>query len=220
MEINKFYIDCNNNKTELCKIGAKYGTDKSPYNDIRNDYYRHSYTPFYSLLFSNRRYDRINLGEVGILHNSSIKMWREYFPNASIYGWDGNHDHLENAKSHNLKNVFYDYMHTSYEKSIQQAFAETQVKFDILIDDASHLFWDQIRLIRECTNYLSPNSTLIIEDIDKNNAEENYIFEIKNYGHDKYYDSISFIEFNHTNKNLMDYNNDKIIMMTRSNYLN
>jgi hypothetical protein len=218
MNINKFYINCNTNKTELCEIGAKYGTDKSPYNDLTSEYYRHSYTPFYSLLFSNIRNDQINLGEVGILYNSSIKMWREYFSNANIYAWDGNHDHLENAKSHNLHNVFYDYMHTSYEESIQQSFNKTQIKFNILIDDASHFFWDQIRLIRGCVDYLLPNSTLIIEDIDKNNSDESYISEIKNYGHDKYYDSISFIEFDHTNKNLIDYNNDKIIVLTRSNY--
>lgn len=218
MNISKFYINCFDNKTDLCEIGAKYGTDKSPYSYVNKNYYRHSYTPFYSILFSKYRYQKINFGEVGILHNSSIKMWREYFLNANIYAWDGHHGHIENAKKCNLHNVLYDYMHTSFEDSIEKSFLKSGVKFDILIDDASHLFWDQIRLIRGCVKYLLPQSFLVIEDIDKNNTEQSYIEEIKNYGHDKYYDEISFIEFNHNNRNLIDYNNDKIILLTRSNY--
>jgi hypothetical protein len=218
MIINKFYVNSFDNKTDLCKIGAKYGTDKSPYNDLTEKYYRHSYTPFYSILFSKYRYQKINFGEIGILHNSSIKMWREYFLNATIYAWDGHNGHIENGKRNNLNNVFYDYMHTTFEESIKESFVKSNVKFDILIDDASHLFWDQIRLIRGCVQYLLPGSLLIVEDIDKNNSEQLYIDEIKNYGHDKYYDEISFIEFNHNNKNLIDYDNDKILLMTRSNY--
>jgi hypothetical protein len=220
MHINKFYINCFDNKTELCEIGAKHGTDKSPYSYVNKDYYRHSYTPFYSILFSRYRHQKINFGEIGILHNSSIKMWREYFLNANIYAWDGHREHIENAKKCKLQNVVYDYMHTSFEESIEQSLSKCKVKFDILIDDASHLFWDQIRLIRGCAKYLLPSSILIIEDIDKGNLEESYINEIKNYGYDKYYDEISFIEFNHNNRNLIDYDNDKIILMTRSNYGN
>ena len=33
------------------------------------------------------------------------------------------------------------------------------------------------------------------------------------YGHDKFFDSISFIEFNHENSELGEFNNDKIILM-------
>ena len=221
MIINNFQINCLDNATELCKIGAKYGTDKSPISSYLTtqyyDYdYRHSYTSFYSLLFSNLKNKNINLGEIGIASNSSIKMWREYFSFANIYGWDGNEDLIKNAYSHNLKNVMYDYMHTGSEESIKKAFSNFNIKYDILIDDASHLFWDQIRLIRLCVDYLKKDSLLIIEDIDKNIPESEYVNEIKLYGHDQYYKDISFIEFSHNNRNLGKYNNDKIILLTRN----
>ena len=218
MNISRVSIDCSDSKTELCKIGAKYGTDKSPYSDVRSDYYRHSYTPFYSILFSNLRHQKINFGEVGILDNYSTKMWREYFSKANLYAWDANSKLIENARSHKLENVKYDYMHTSYEDSIEKAFKNSNCKFNVLIDDASHFFWDQIRLIRECVDYLAPNALLIIEDIYMNASDHDYISTIKEYNHDQYYDSISFIEFNHTNRNLKDYDNDKIILLERSNY--
>jgi hypothetical protein len=218
MKINTYYINCNTSVTDLCEIGAKYGTDKSPvYSHLTKNYYnrdyRHSYTPFYSILFSFLKNQKINFGEIGIAQNSSIKMWREYFSNAKIYSWDGNIEIVEKAKQDNLKDVVYDYMHTEYEESIQKAFLNCGVKFDVLLDDASHFFWDQIRVIRLSTNYLKTGSLLIIEDIDKNIPNIDYITEILKYGHDKFFDNISFIEFDHENTELGNFNNNKIILM-------
>jgi len=48
--MNSTIIDYENTKTELCKIGAKYGTDKSPYNTKSFVHggvgHRHPYTCF------------------------------------------------------------------------------------------------------------------------------------------------------------------------------
>lgn len=216
MEVYNYNIEEYNTSTDLCKIGAKFGTDKSPYNNSLELNYRHSYTPFYSVLFSGMKNKNINLGEVGIFKNSSIKMWREYFKNATLYAWDGSYENIENAKKSNLKNTYYDYMHTEYEDTIIEAFSKLNCKLDILIDDASHLFWDQIRLIRNCVHYLNPGSILIVEDLYSHNLESDYVEEIKRYGHDKYYDSISFINLFHNNSSLGEHNNDKIALMYRS----
>jgi SAM-dependent methyltransferase len=216
-KVNKFFLQCFSSKTELCEIAAKYESDKSPYN-YGGIKYRHSYTPFYSMLFSNFRENEIIIGEVGILYNASIKAWREYFPNAEIYAWDGSYASIDSAKRDNLKNVHYDYMHTGYEESITDAFSKIEVKFDVLIDDASHLFWDQIRFIRRCSNYLKPGGILIIEDINEDYSESDYIAEINRYGHERYYNDISFVEFDHSNKEIEDHHNDKIIYMTKNNF--
>lgn len=221
MKVNNYNFNCNSSLTELCKIGAKYGTDKSPcwgnsnlVKEYYNVEYRHSYTSFYYILFFLLRNKEINFGEIGIAHNASIKMWREYFLNAKIYAWDGSEELIKRAEKDNLINVQYDYMHTQYEESIKESFLKCNVKFDILIDDASHLFWDQIRLIRLCVEYMKSTSILIIEDIDKNILNNDYVSEIKKYGHDKYFESISFIEFHHNNSKLGQYDNDKIILIT------
>ena len=218
MKINNYCINYYDSKTDLCEIGSKYGTDKSPlFSDLTKLYYnkdyRHSYTCFYSILFSTLKNQEINFGEIGIANNASIKMWREYFSRAKIYAWDGSVECIEKAKVNNLNDVFYGYMHTEYEKSIQNAFLNCGMKFDVLLDDASHLFWDQIRVIRLSVDYLKNGSFLIIEDIDKNISNYDYILEIKRYGHDKFFESISFIEFDHENVELGDFNNDKIILM-------
>lgn len=221
MKINNYNINCYNSITDLCEIGNKYGTDKSPMTGNLSDKseyygvdYRHSYTSFYSILFSKIKNEKINFCEIGIAFNASTKMWREYFPNAKLYAFDGSLENLENAKKDNLENTTYGYMHTGEERSIIQAFLNCDVKFDVLIDDASHFFWDQIRLIRLSANYLNKNSLLIIEDVDDIIPEYEYINQIKLYGHDQYFSSISFIKFHHENSNLGIYNNDKIILIT------
>ena len=218
MNVYNYVIDGLNTCTELCRIGSEVGTDKSPYNKSNSVLnFRHSYTPFYSMIFSHIRDKKINFGEIGIFKNSSIKMWRKYFKNASIYAWDGSYENIENAEKDNLENVFYEFMHTEYENTIIDAFSKLKCKLDVLIDDASHNFWDQIRVIRNCTHYLNSGSMLIIEDVNNNIDEYEYIQEIKNYEHDKYYDSISFINFNHSNRYLNGYDNDKIALLYRSN---
>jgi hypothetical protein len=55
MKINSITIDSSNSITELCTLGVKYPTDKSPYNTDDN-LHKHAYTAIYNLLFSNLKY--------------------------------------------------------------------------------------------------------------------------------------------------------------------
>ena len=82
---NKIYIDTSLNYSFLCKIGrAKYPTAKSPY----AAWHRCGYTGLYNLLFSNLRDKKINFAEIGVETNDSIKMWREFFSQASIHAFE------------------------------------------------------------------------------------------------------------------------------------
>ena len=198
MGFNQVFYNSLHSPTELCSIGKKYGTDKSPFVKQMGC---HSYTPFYNLLFSNIRYRPIIFGEIGIYKNASMKMWREYFPHATLYGWDCKleenldkkyeQDYVELAKNDNLNNVTYDYMNCREETSINQAFEKTNTKFDVIIDDASHKFWDQIRVIRNAYEYLNPGGYLIVEDLGHRMYE--YCNEIETYGHSKYYSNITHV---------------------------
>ena len=67
--------------TELCKIAYKYKTDKCPQ-------VKHVYTPVYYNMFNDIRNDVKKVFEMGILGGASLRMWRDYFPNATIYGAD------------------------------------------------------------------------------------------------------------------------------------
>ena len=57
MIINRITIDSTNSITDLCRLGAKYPTDKSPYNGSGH---RHPYTSVYDFLFSSVRYKKLN----------------------------------------------------------------------------------------------------------------------------------------------------------------
>ena len=68
-----------NKISDLSKIGVKYGTDKAGP--------EHNYTEvIYSPLLLGLKHEPINILEIGSGDiGASLKMWREYFPNATIY---------------------------------------------------------------------------------------------------------------------------------------
>jgi len=48
----------------------------------------HSYLPLYEHLLSSKKESAKNVLEVGTQFGGSIKLWRDYFTNANIYGLD------------------------------------------------------------------------------------------------------------------------------------
>lgn len=197
-------IDVTNTKSQLCEIGAKTGTDKSPYN---TNGARHSYTAIYDLFFSTLKNKKINFAEIGIAKNNGIKMFRKYFINSSIYGFEFEKKFISKAKKDNLKNTKYFQIDSSCEKNIYTTFKKTKKKFKIIIDDSTHLFNHQINIIKNTHEFIESGGFLVIEDLAFfKNLEIEYINNIKKYL--KYFTKIYFIEANHINKYTM--HNEKI----------
>src|SRR3972149_8272692 len=82
------------NITPLCEIAFKYGTDKCPQ-------ISHNYTPVYYKLLKDKKEKIRKVLELGIgsrktmqwvpkhyQTGASLLMWRDFFPNAQIYGVD------------------------------------------------------------------------------------------------------------------------------------
>jgi len=218
MKINSIIIDSTNTKSDLCELGIKYPTDKSPYstsntNTTNGSGHRHPYTAVYDLLFSQLRYKKIKLAEIGILYNQSMLCWRDYFTNADLYGFEYNTEFLNNAKSHNLTGTTYDLINITDETSIIDTLSKYG-KFDIIIEDSTHKFDDQLRLINIAHNFLNTGGILVIEDIFRNESEENYnkkISEIR-----KYYNTIMFINTEHELKYSPNWDNDKLLIFIRN----
>ena len=63
----------------LSRIARAYGTDKA---------FPHQFTPLYDSVLGPARQDVRRLLEVGVLGGSSLRMWRDYMPNAEIVGLD------------------------------------------------------------------------------------------------------------------------------------
>jgi len=213
MKINKLVVDSTNSITDLCALGAKHQTDKSPYNTHPN-LHKHAYTAIYDLLFSHLRYSDINIAEIGILDNKSMLCWRNYFTNAKLFGFEWFDDKIDNAKSYSLNNTSYYKMNIKDEQSIINSLDEAGVKYNIVIEDSTHEFSDQIRFINLIPKYLLPGSILVIEDIFRSADEKLYEKQLESVA--KYFSSATFIMAEHEKKFSPGWDNDKLLILHRN----
>jgi len=209
-------INYNNNSSELCEIGRKYDTDKSSKRDNVSDIrHCHPYTLFYHGLFKNKRDEPLNIAELGILDGGSLCMWQEYFTNAEIYGLEYNNDQFINNFKENFDNdrITLSNIDVTNKESIENIFSELNILYDIIIEDTTHQFEDQIRVIENTYQYLKPGGIMIIEDIFKIYDENSYISRLgpilDNF--QDYY----FIELDHINKNSTGLDNDKLFILIK-----
>ena len=206
--------------TDLCWIGRKYDTDKSSQRDNVSDHcdrHCHPYSIFYDALFKFKRDAPIVIAELGILRGASLRMWAEYFPNARIYGFD--HDvtiikKFQESPNIDLDRVCVGRMDVTDPLSITNGFAETKTMFDVIIDDTTHEFHDQINIIKHARPFLKPGGVLIVEDIFKRYSESNY--------HTHLIDILPsfqrsfFLSLDHVRCRSTGWNNDKLLVLIAS----
>jgi predicted O-methyltransferase YrrM len=214
METLKF--NYNSNSCELCEIGKKYDTDKSSQrNNVTNIRHCHPYTLFYDGLFKNKKDEPLKIAELGILDGASILMWKEYFTNAKIYGFEYNNDLINKFKQKfNNDRITLSNINVTNKDSIVNAFNELNILYDIIIEDTTHQFEDQIKVIENTYQYLKPGGILIIENIFKSYNENDYINRLAPIlGH---FQDYYFIELDHINKNSTGWNNDKLFILIKN----
>ena len=129
----------------------------------------HSYVNVYEDMFDSLRYTAKNILEIGMAPGGSIMVWRNYFINAHIYGIDT--CNLANIHSQSIKN---DYHITLFpntngynDQFIRENFTNKNIKFDMVLDDASHTLEDIIYFIMKYLPLLSDNGIMVIENIQK-----------------------------------------------------
>lgn len=213
MLINKIVIDSSYSVTDMCNLGIKHGTDKCPYNQNPH-LHKHPYTAVYDFIFGPLRYKKLNFAEIGILHNKSMLCWRDYFPNATIYGYEWFDDKLINALKYNLDNTFYYKMNIKDENSINESLQLVTDKFDIIVEDSTHEFDDQIRFIKIAAKYLVPGGIIVIEDLFRDFPEDFYKNQLDEVS--KYFSSATFVMTEHMFKHSPGWNNDKLLILYRN----
>ena len=214
-----FKINYFNDKTELCEIGKKYDTDKSSQRINVNQFrHCHPYTIFYHSIFKNYRNDNLNIAEIGIGTGGSLLMWNEYFTNSTIYGFDNNTTILNDFKTNNNNNnnnkFVLSYMDVSNKDSITSSLHELNATYDIIIDDTTHNFDDQLRIIENVYSYLKPGGILIIENVFKMVGEHFYFDRLK-----PILDSFQehyFITLDHVNRESTGWDNDKLLVLVKN----
>jgi len=133
----------------------------------------HSYLGLYENLLVDKKLTAKNVLEIGIgdgaqgiTNGGSIKMWHDYFTNATVYAldiqpinkiWDG------------IKNNERIILHTSVDaytkKFVQTEFIDKNINFDLILDDGPHTLKSMKLCIQLYTPLLADNGILIIEDI-------------------------------------------------------
>jgi hypothetical protein len=159
----------------LCE---KYGTDKGESKPDGHPYPwpSHTYADFIERHFAHCREYVRNVFECGLGTNNpdlpstmgpngkpgaSLKMWREYFPNANIYGADIDQTIL--FQDERIRTFFVD---QTKPDSIADLWKTLTVSgFDLMIDDGLHSYEAGICLLENSFDRLKKNGMYIIEDI-------------------------------------------------------
>lgn len=136
----------------LNEIGLRHGTDKSTL--------KHGYTFIYERYFAPLRDQSINLLEIGVKDGASLRMWAEYFPNASIYGIDIDPKCVSH-ETDRIKIFAGDQQDAKFLDDLA-----TQIgPFDIIVDDGSHRSAHQQASFRALFPYLKDGGWYVVEDL-------------------------------------------------------
>jgi len=150
----------------LSELAYKYGTDKCPQ-------LNHAYTPFYYKLLKSKRQSIKKVLEMGIgngMHTrkyfphavtgASLFMWRDFFPNAKIYGADNDLETI--FKAERIETFLCD---QTKKEDLEKLIEKTGNDIDLFIDDGLHASFDQQFLCKTLLPLLKKDVVYIIEDV-------------------------------------------------------
>lgn len=177
---NKYYSD----KAQIMHDSTVLGC---PYQESRNKPIVHTcghcFDVSYSKILDSKTSTIFNFLEIGIglgahfdirvstfpgyKQGASLMAWNEYFPNATIYGWDVFPcNPIDNPK---IKTHVLD---ATDEEKVNIFFQVNPITMDLIVDDGSHQLVDQVKSFMILYNKLSDKGIYIIEDIlDENIAK-------------------------------------------------
>jgi hypothetical protein len=140
--------------TSLNDLALKYGTDKAR----RPNGSGHGYTRIYEELFRDIRYEQFNLLEIGVNEGASLRMWRDWFPNAQIYGVDIRPEYMiedEPRIATRCMDI----------RKPRRPWLRAARPFRIVIDDGNHIANCQYNAFTLLWPMLEPGGFYIIEDL-------------------------------------------------------
>ena len=152
------------NRESLDIIGLRAGTDKASR--------VHNYLQFYETFFAGMRPKAIRLLEIGILNGASLKVWEEYFPNATIIGADINTDTRRFETARTKVEII--------DQSNAQDMIDLAVRhgpFDIIIEDGSHLWEHQITSLKLLFPFVRVGGFYVVEDLHSNYGDNVPIYQ-------------------------------------------
>ena len=169
----------------------------------------HSYLPLYQQLLENKKNTATNILEVGIgdfgeKNGGSIKLWADYFTNATIYGLDIlSVNRVMDELLNNSRVILYTSTNAYDDNFFINNFLNKNIKCDFMLDDGPHTLESMKQFIKLYSQIMTDDGILIIEDVQswdwidilKNEVPEHLKQFIKVYdlrGNKNRYDDIVF----------------------------
>ena len=157
----------------LHELGLKYGTDKATHN---------GYMYVYEEQFKDIREDVKNVLEIGTAEGNSVQMWRDYFPNATIYTVDIRSYAYKYPEDERIILCIYNFgkyddddesfTHHEYKLDAKDGFRginsfkkNLPIEFDIIIEDASHMMKDQQITLAKLFDQVKSGGIYVLEDL-------------------------------------------------------
>ncbi len=144
---------------DLTALARRHGSDKA----------EHGYGPFYEGLFLARREEALKILELGVggferpedaaFGGASLRMWKEYFPRAQIWGLD------VFDKSGVTEDRISIVQGSQTDEALLLRLVEEQGPFDVIIDDASHIPALTNRSFEILFPTLASDGIYVIEDL-------------------------------------------------------
>jgi len=126
----------------------------------------HSYLPLYQKLLSSKKKTAKNVLEIGICNGGSIKLWSDFFTNATVYGLDIMHiDFVWECIKNNDKIILHTSKDSYNEDFFVSNFLSKNIKCDFMLDDGPHTLESMKQFIKLYSQIMTDDGILIIEDV-------------------------------------------------------
>jgi hypothetical protein len=131
----------------------------------------HSYLPLYNNLLKKIKYSAKNVLEVGIgdfgeKNGGSIKLWKDYFTNATIYGLDilPNNRVMDELLNDN-RVILYTSTNAYDNDFFINNLLNKNIRCEFMLDDGPHTLDSMITFIKLYSQIMTDDGILIIEDV-------------------------------------------------------
>jgi hypothetical protein len=131
----------------------------------------HSYLPLYEKLLNSKKETAKNILEIGIgdfgeKNGGSIKLWKDYFKNAIIYGLDILPINRVMDELLNDERVILYTSTNAYDNNFFTTnFLNKNIKCDFMLDDGPHTLESMKKFIELYSQIMTGDGILIIEDV-------------------------------------------------------
>lgn len=140
-------------------------------NSLTDKNTNHSYLDLYHNLLVSKKETAKNILEVGIgdfgpKNGGSIKLWRDYFTNATIHALDILPiDRVIDDLINDPRVILYCQTNAYDEEYFKTTFLEKNLKCDFMLDDGPHTLESMVQFIKLYSQLMTDDGILIVEDV-------------------------------------------------------